>query len=205
MQEESSQRLAAFARECDKLASRPPTEEGSQAPCGRFVLLDRTRHDLSPTLTVLGCTLWSRLAREHVDAIHLSLNDFRMIARFTPQAYQAEHARDAAWLAKSIKRIQREEPHRRIVVMTHHAPTVEDTSDPKFVGGQMNSAFATELTREGWWRAAETGRGGLKVWMFGHTHWPCDFERRGVRVVSNPRGYRSAGEDGYDPGFVVEA
>ena len=94
--------------------------------------------------------------------------------------------------------IAREEPHRRVVVMTHHAPTVEGTSDPKYAGGPTNSAFATEMVGSVVWRA-----GVVKVWMFGHTHWCCDFEREGVRVVSNQRGYKE-GAPGFLPDKVVE-
>ena len=83
--------------------------------------------------------------------------------------------------------------------MTHHAPTVRDTSDPKFEGGPTNSAFSTELTAERWWDPRV-----LKVWMFGHTHWPCDFVRNGVRVLSNAKGYSRGGDDGFDPDFTVE-
>ena len=148
-------------------------------------------------MTVLGCTLWSRLDPEHVDLIRIGLNDFRMINDFTPGVYQTLHKRDVEWLSRTVTELARDEPHRTIAVMTHHAPTVEDTSSPRFRGGQMNSAFATELSGEEWWPH-------VKVWMFGHTHWPCDFERNGVRVLSNPRGYRTAGEDGFDPEMVVE-
>lgn len=230
MQKESSARLAAFTQECDKLRAaegqklKKNAEEEStggadtqpgQPPLGHFILLDRTRHDLSPTVSVLGCTLWSRLAPAHVATIHRGLNDFRMIDGLDPSVYQSLHARDVAWLAERITRIRKREPWRRIVVMTHHAPTVADTSDPGHDGSVMNSAFATELTGEKWWKAGVGGgregpgsegepEGGLKVWLFGHTHWPCDFERAGVRIASNPRGYRSNGEDGYEPDFVVE-
>lgn len=70
-----------------------------------------------------------------------------------------------------------------MVVFTHHAPTVEGTGDPKFLGGPTNSAFATELTKLSLWGSP------VLLWAFGHTHWSCDFEREGVRVVSNQRGY----------------
>ncbi|RDX55755.1 Ser/Thr protein phosphatase protein [Lentinus brumalis] len=190
---ESTSRLAAFAKESEaQFRNSLPGES-----YGRFVILDRTRYDLSDTVTVLGCTLWSRLDPEHVSLINVGLNDFSMISDLTTDVYQSLHERDAVWLSRAVTEIARDEPHRKIVVMSHHAPTVEDTSDPKFHGQPMNTAFATELSKEEWWPH-------VKVWMFGHTHWPCDFERCGVRVLSNPRGYRTTGVDGYDPEMVVE-
>ena len=45
------------------------------------------------------------------------------------------------------------------------------------------SAFATDvLSGEGAW-------GSVRHWVYGHTHFSTDFEKRGVRVVSNQRGY----------------
>ena len=92
----------------------------------------------------------------------------------------------------------RDEPQREVIVFTHHAPTIRGTGDSKFEGGPTSSAFSTELTGEICW----TG-GNVKLWAFGHTHWSCDFERNGVRVYSNQRGYNE-GSEGYDPGKVVE-
>ena len=85
--------------------------------------------------------------------------------------------------------------------MTHHAPTVGGTSDPKFAAGgpvASGSAFATELVGGPCWDKER-----VRVWMFGHTHWCCDFVREGVRVVSNQRGYRE-GVPGFAPDKVVE-
>ncbi|KAM5531700.1 hypothetical protein V8D89_014620 [Ganoderma adspersum] len=192
--EESSRKLHEFAKLCDHFASNPPP---GQKTSGRFVVLDRTRHDLSDTVTVLGCTLWSRIDQDNADIIARGLNDFRMISDMDVATYQSLHRRDAEWLEQSILEIARDEPHRKIIVMTHHAPTAADTSDEKFAGSPISSAFATELTEGPCWNEQ------VKVWMFGHTHWPCDFERKGVRVLSNPRGYRH-GADGFDPETVVE-
>lgn len=171
----------------------------AQAPFGRFILLDRTRHDLSDTLTILGCTLWSRIdpAREH--DVQRGLNDFHQIDGLTPALYASLHERDRLWLERSLAAIARDEPHRRVVVMTHHAPTEEGTSDPRYADSAIRSAFSTELVGGPCWRTPT-----LKVWAFGHTHWPCDFEREGVRVLSNPKGYAGGTERGFVPGKVIE-
>lgn len=142
---------------------------------------------MDPTLTILGCTLWSALNPGDLDILSWALSDFRRIDNFKPSTYMSLHEGDVGWLIQSIKVIRESEPHRRIVIFTHHAPTIDGTGDPKYVGGPTNSAFATELTGEPWW--------GLPMvsWAFGHTHWNCDFERNGVRVVSNQRGYGEGG------------
>lgn len=165
---------------------------------GHFVFLDRTRYDLSPNVTVLGCTLWSQLKSDDLHILKWSLNDFRRIEGLTPEVYQALHAHDLAWLEESVQKISQDEPNRRLVVMTHHAPTVEDTCDPKYIGGPTNSAFATEIIETAPWAKS------VDVWLFGHTHWNCEFDREGVRVMCNQRGYSRGGEDGFNPDEVLE-
>lgn len=98
-----------------------------------------------------------------------------------------------AWLKESIEGIEATsaEKERRVIVFTHHAPTIEGTGDPKYLGHPTNSAFATELTKESWWGPP------IVLWAFGHTHWSCDFEKEGVRVMSNQRGYGDGGK-GFD-------
>lgn len=173
-------------------------ETGADAMLGMFVHLNRTRYDVSPTLTVVGCTLWSSLNPADLDILSYSLNDFRCISFLSPRTYSQLHQTDLAWLNAIISSIATEEPQREIVVFTHHAPTIQGSSDPKYEGHPTNSAFATELTRESCWTS-----GKVKLWAFGHTHWSCDFERGGVRVYSNQRGYQE-GAGGYSPGRVLD-
>ncbi|KAJ7275077.1 Ser/Thr protein phosphatase protein [Mycena rebaudengoi] len=191
--EDSTLDLVQFAAECESAAATAPPEE----PLGKFIFLNRDRFDVSPTLTVLGCTLWSRLDLKHIDVLRMGLSDFSHIIDFDADVYDARHKEDASWLKETIAYITRNEPERQIIVLTHHAPTVADTSDPKHVGGPSNSAFTTELLKH------ICSGGAVKVWAFGHTHWNCDFVRAGVRVVANQRGYRDA-DPGFDPGQILE-
>jgi len=187
--EQSHKRLSDYA------ATRFEPADGR----GAFIYLHRTRYDLSPTLTLLGCTLWSALDPQHASAISKISPDFKYTSNFDVPAYEAAHKVDVTWLEESILTLRASESSRQIVVFTHHAPTFADTQDPKFTGGFAGSAFSTELTDKDWWAGPV-----LRMWCFGHTHWTCDFERKGVRVVSNQRGYPSDGQQGFNPSKVVE-
>ncbi|KAG6893421.1 hypothetical protein C0992_010046 [Termitomyces sp. T32_za158] len=187
MREESAERLNAFA-----------TKTNADPSLGTFVYLNRTRHDISPDLTILGCTLWSALNPDDLDILSWSLTDFRRINSFNPDAYVDLHKTDLAWLNSTIASIARDEPERHIVVFTHHAPTKDGTGDPKFNDGPTNSAFVTELTGEECWESRK-----IKLWAFGHTHWCCDFDRKGIRVYANQRGY-GEGRETYDAGKIIE-
>ncbi|OBZ71441.1 hypothetical protein A0H81_08769 [Grifola frondosa] len=158
---ESTSKLEAFANDVN-----------SDDTLGNFIYLNRTRYDISPTLTILGCTLWSALNPDDLDILSWSLTDFRRISSFDPDTFVALHRADVQWLNSTVAAISNEEPERRIVVFTHHAPTLDGTGDPKFNEQPTNSAFATELTGETCWTS-----GKVSLWAFGHTHWCCDFER----------------------------
>ncbi|EMD30993.1 hypothetical protein CERSUDRAFT_163587 [Gelatoporia subvermispora B] len=186
--DDSTARLQEFA----KTRSGDPSRG-----LGAFILLSRTRYDASPTLTILGCTLWSALDSGALDTLSRTLSDFKRIISFDASAFSAAHTADITWLTDNITQIRANEPGRRVVVLTHHSPTVQGTSNPKYALGPTASAFATELTQELFWGAPVT------FWAFGHTHWTCDFERNGVQVYSNQRG-SGQGSAGFDPGKVVE-
>lgn len=166
---------------------------------GRFIFLNRTRYDVSDTLTILGCTLWSALEPDPSkrEYLALGLNDFKRIENFDPDRFVAAHRKDLEWLSTSIMDIRQKEPGKRIVIFTHHAPTIEDTMDPKYYNGPSLSAFATELTETEWWGEP------MILWAFGHTHYSCDFHRNSVRVYSNQRGNRH-GDEGYAADEIVE-
>ncbi|EJT99603.1 hypothetical protein DACRYDRAFT_55626, partial [Dacryopinax primogenitus] len=186
--EESHKRLQDYA------APRAEPSNGR----GVFIYLYRTRYDLSPTLTLLGCTLWSELDPKHAEAISRVSPDFKRIKGFHIPEYESVHQVELSWLEDALSSLRTQEPDRQIVIFTHHSPTFENTSDPKFKGGFAGSAFSTKLTEKGWWGEQ------VKTWCFGHTHWSCDFERKGVRVVSNQKGYPTDPPQPFDPCKIIE-
>ncbi|KAJ6537509.1 hypothetical protein DFH09DRAFT_1400250 [Mycena vulgaris] len=165
--------LEHFAAESEIAVANSPPEQRLE----RFVFLNRDRVDKSLTLT-------SRLdGPAYIGFMHIALSDFDKIVGFDPDAYEAHHQDDLAWLETAVADVAEREPRCQVVVLTHHASTVADTNDPVHAGGTSNSAFATEvLSRVCAW-------GSVAVWASGNTHWNCDFERAGVRVVANQRGY----------------
>lgn len=172
LQIESAERLRAFARHANQI---------DDPSSGTFVYLNRNRHDVDHTLTILGCTLWTQLDWAQIEGsittnsmnpnlnivpnsipvvlnpslnavpnssppsffdasvpkiledptLLRSLHDFRRISSFTPATYATLHMQDLRWLNATIAEIGRMEPHRKIVVFTHFAPTIEGAVDPR--------------------------------------------------------------------------
>ena len=155
---------------------------------GVFTLLDRVRLDLSDEVTILGCTLWSNIPSASVEAVGKGMNDFKQVRSWTVEDHNAEHAADVEWLTQQLNDIQAQEPARRVIVLTHHAPVIDGAIGPRHQKSAVTSAYATDLTvKPGVWRP-----GLVRIWAFGHTHFPCDFVRDGIRLISNPRGYEAS-------------
>ncbi|KAK2762064.1 hypothetical protein FQN54_001071 [Arachnomyces sp. PD_36] len=154
---------------------------------GELVFLDQTRYDVSSTVTVLGCTLFSTVIPEQIETVSFGLNDFYHIKDWSIELHQQAHSEDLNWLNSQVESIARLEPHRKIVIFTHYSPcTQEPAVDPAHAGSSISSGFATDLSNEICWTDSS-----VKIWAFGHTHFNCDFEdlKGGKRVVTNQRGY----------------
>lgn len=144
--------------------------------------------------------MWSDLTHDPsaLACITSTVGDFKHIEGFTPDIFRFLHEQDLSWLKSELTSIRAHEPHRKVVVFSHHAPTLEGTSRPDLVGGVRESAYASELANTKCWGPP------VNVWAFGHTHWSCDFVKGGVRVVSNQRGRASTQSSKFDPNFVIK-
>ncbi|KAL4909781.1 hypothetical protein BDW74DRAFT_165166 [Aspergillus multicolor] len=168
---------------------------------GVFVFLDQTRYDISDDVTVLGCTLNSRVPDTQAEIVSYRLNDFYYISDWTVEAHSAAHEADRKWLNEQVLQISASKPHQKIVVFTHHSPTVDPVaSDPAHANSPISSAFSTDLSGETCWEKPQ-----VRLWAFGHTHYNCDYteQRTGKRVMANQRGYYFAQAAAFDPEKVI--
>lgn len=169
---------------------------------GKLVLLDQTRYDISPKLTILGCTLFSHVSHEQTESVSFGLNDFYNTRDWSIEAHQEAHFADITWLNEEIDSISRLEPDRKVIVLTHYCPsTHEKVVDHKHGNSKLSSGFMTDLSNERCWQ-----REIVTLWAFGHTHFNCDFRdiQTGKRVVSNQRGYYFSQSTGFNAEKIVE-
>ena len=145
---------------------------------------DRLDLDAYSCITILGCTLQSRISADAKTTVQMKVNDFKHIDNWTVDDHNSEHQRDVEWLQREIQKIRSEEhqPQRGVIVITHHAPTVNGTSKPSDLANPWSCAFSTDLLRD----KALTD---VQWWIFGHTHFSSEFKQSQVRLVSNQRGY----------------
>ncbi|OQD87447.1 hypothetical protein PENSOL_c077G05338 [Penicillium solitum] len=154
---------------------------------GKFVFLDQTRYDVTKDLTVLGCTLFSQVSSQQEFAVECRMVDFKDILRWNVDGHNAAHTSDVEWLNAQVSTISKTEPLRRIAIFTHHSPSVDSRcTDPKHIGSDVSTGFATDLSHEECWTNP-----AVVAWGFGHTHFNCAFtDADGKAVVSNQKGYR---------------
>jgi hypothetical protein len=166
---------------------------------GRFVFLDQTRYDISNSLTVLGCTLFSHVVQHQEDVVASRLVDFRAISQWTVHNHNLAHRSDLDWLNQQVSEIVENEPHRKIVIFTHHSPSLDERAmDPNHADSEVSSAFTTDLKSEKCWTSL-----AVKAWGFGHTHFNTSFtNEHGAKVIANQKGYYMLPASSFQPEYV---
>ena len=153
--------------------------------------LDRTAHDVSPTLRVVGCTLWSDIRDCERAEVWDRMQDFRCIPGWTPDTNNRQHRNEVEWVEEQIATAPG-----RVVLLTHHAPTFSGAVRPEHRHSAIGSAFCSDL--------GHLLRPPLVLAAFGHTHHSCDISLdTGCRLVANQRGSPGESGTGFSPGFSV--
>lgn len=158
-------------------------QEFEEKKPANVILLDKNTHE-EDGWTFVGCTLWSRIPPRQFLTVMDGISDYTFIAdekghQLTPETNNRWHDEHRVWLTQTLFRLRARE---RIAVVTHHSPLFDlDTVAPKYRQSKFNVAFMSEQSH--------LMGGPVKIWMFGHTHWTFDENRKGTRVVSRPVGY----------------
>lgn len=95
---------------------------------------------------------------------------------------------------------------KKLMVVTHHAPTHESVPEKFKCAGDANEFYANHFD----YRLEALGDMAPDVWVHGHVHDRVDYMVGKTRVVCNPRGYvfnrgldSAVEETGFDPYFEV--
>ena len=189
--------LSTFQRQ-----NRMERDSHPDSPVGEYILLDRTEYELpDQNVTILGCTLFTHAPVNSQSKVRWALNEYYRIRGWTIQKNNNTHREDLEWLNERVRTISKEQPDRRIVVLTHHCPTVDPRAvDPCCANSPLAAGFATDLRGRECWENRN-----VALWAFGRTHYNCNFtdERTEKQVYANQRGYHHAPADGFKMWFCV--
>jgi DNA repair exonuclease SbcCD nuclease subunit len=156
-------------------------------------------------LHVLGCTLWTDFALfGNADAVQQAsareMTDFASIRcrgeTFSPKVALDLHHRSREWIGSVMSDLRRKEPHAKILLVTHHAPSLRSVPEA-LRKDVLTAAYASNLENE-------IARWRPDVWLHGHLHGACDYTLGGVRIVSGARGYigLEQGVETFCPGVI---
>jgi predicted phosphodiesterase len=156
---------------------------------GRLVFMENDRYDFDDdgyAVTMLGSTLWAR--HRHVgyglvsDLTTVGVHDIADIGGWSNSQNNHIHDQSMRFLRKSIRQIRREKRTKdhKIIVLTHHTPTIFKSSLPGTNGQEAESGSRADSKWSNFQTDILGGEGmeGLQkgdVWIFGHTHFSCDF------------------------------
>lgn len=132
-----------------------------------------------------GSTLWSEIEISDIVDVVSSVADYKLIQNFGIEVSNRLHRRAKRMLFKALTTNSEFVGYKHIVI-THHAPLLEGTVDPKY--DSCRSAFASDCAD-----LVDLA----DIWIFGHTHYCTDFEQRRLDfidptiILSNQRGYKN--------------
>ncbi|KAK3639753.1 hypothetical protein LTR56_012330 [Elasticomyces elasticus] len=131
---------------------------------GKLQFLNRGRADIPGSdVTVLGCTLHSHISPDYTALT----NDFERIKNWSVKAHNEEHAKDLQWLKASLKDIVKNEPQRKVVVVTHYAPLFQSVAHPMNENNALAQCFSSSALED---VRREVNMPSASYWIFGHTH-----------------------------------
>jgi len=165
--------------------------------CNRFsnvIYMNNNSYDIDGTdVRVLGTTLWSNIQDCQRFDVAQFISDFRCIKQWTIEENNHKHFKAVQFLKKELQRANKD--GKRLVVVTHHAPYLRNTSREEHRGSKLSSAFATDLT--------PLITYPVVAWAYGHTHHSNSQIVNGVLLTSNQRGYDGE-KTNFDAMFTFE-
>ena len=160
-------------------------------------------------IVFVGSTLWTdfKLLGNQDMAIAFAkhgVKDFSVIKERNSETLRPETVIELHQKSRRfISQIASQNLDKKIVVITHHAPSIMSIhpiyfQNVDFKQKLLNAAFASNLENFIY------SHPNIVLWVHGHTHEPSDYMRHRTRVINNPFGYPDEPKDGFIPDLVVE-
>lgn len=161
----------------------------------KVIFLNKSSYDIIPgKLKIIGTTLWSHVEGPNAYEIRSCISDYRKISDMKSICQNNElHEKDLRWLKAEISMITDDT---KVIVVTHHAPSFNKTSNPIHQYSSLQSAFASDLD--------DMIKPPIVAWIYGHTHYSnTQILKNGIILASNQRGYADESDDNFDIGKIL--
>jgi Icc-related predicted phosphoesterase len=150
-----------------------------------YFLEDQTK-EIDGVLFV-GSTLWTDMNKNDWHTkyqVKHGMSDFRIIKNdknnyhnLHPDDVIVRHNKSLEFIKNTVANTSK-----KVVVVTHHAPSDLSVADCYKDQILMNGAYRSKLEDF-------VMNSNINLWCHGHTHFPFDYILGNTRVVCNPRGY----------------
>lgn len=157
----------------------------------------------------IGATLWTDCNKGNHITMHTleqGMNDYRTIRNGPPShPYERKlraidtaivHKNTVLWLFPEI--LKQKDAGNKVVVFTHHAPSVNSIHEMYKHDYHFNGGYASMLEEQIFDTCPD-------LWFHGHTHTSFDYTMGVTRIICNPRGYFNHEENyEFNPSLVIE-
>lgn len=130
---------------------------------------------------------------------HKKMNDYRYVKVIDGNKLRKITATDQQKLhyesKKFIEKVCDENPSKKIIVISHHAPSSKSIPVP-YKHSTLSAAYASNLEE------LVLKYKNLKLWCHGHMHTNCNYKLHGTKVICNPRGYYNENPE-FDPNGII--
>lgn len=97
-------------------------------------------------VSILGCTLFSRISSQHHNRAQHTIADFRHIHHWNVHDHNQAFKVDCQWIRDTLMSDTRCE---HILLLTHHAPVMSGVSAPEYeLNGNLTTAFQSDVERQ---------------------------------------------------------
>lgn len=155
------------------------------------VQLMENDHAIVDDVLFLGATLWTDCNKGNpmcVQVLKHGMNDYKAITHKAGDIYRKLDPRDT-WethrrTKEYFKLMVELNRDKKVVVLTHHAPTLQSIHPHYAHDVDMNGGYASDLSE------FILDNENILYWTHGHMHDPSDYMVGQCRVIANPRGYK---------------
>ncbi len=162
-------------------------------PFDNIHILDDSKVEIGG-ISFIGGTMWSSVS----DRTFSRMNDSRIIMDSSLSEPLSTSTVNSMF-KNTMKYLLDEVPKfdaSKTIIVTHHAPSFRSINTSRYGVDSMNDGYATEILKY---------FPDKLTWIHGHTHHCVDYVYKGIRVLSNQRGYVNYEEVAqFDPEKIIE-
>jgi predicted phosphodiesterase len=139
---------------------------------------------------IIGCTLWSYIPKYAVWSCIKNISNYKWISNFTIEQNNALFLDHLDFIHETLKNSKA----KRKIVITHHAPLVNQCIKSVYLNSSTVHSYATnihELVKL------------ANIWIFGHTHFTTNVKYENCTLYSNQLGY-SSDTNNFNKDFYIQ-